>query len=545
VRDFDREPVASRQRISGILQRQPELFYSLAIELLRDDVASRASRFLVELLISGGLLFRALCDPELGREQASELARLAQAGDPAVGVQLARQLADAAGAESILAHEMAERLLEILAEISDGKHLLPSLMRLLRNADPYLRSKVVLLIGRSGGSLKWIKKRLQESDTRVRANAIEAAWGIDTPEARELLGWAARDTNNRVAGNALLGLYRLGECSPLAELAKMASHDSTAFRRTAAWAMGETADPRFTEVLGRMIGDSNPSVRKMAFAAIRRVREAMAHGSQLPQWQVAADAGPRDARTGERRIPVAIALDDGRECRRVLPAQFLLTENGQVVWSYRVLEKMPPGPMAVLFLFPRNLGQRWDDATLRCLRWKRSTDLWSTVPFSGTDDDADSIDLELPGFIASAAEAARALQRTPRRTDCTGFWSAIRRAILPGSAGVPGRRHLIVLAPEGVGGNGDENLIAAVRASRASLRVISACENVALREFCHRVEGHFHKLADNSPVDEAVSSVYLSLLARYEIRYPAAADAAALKIRVQTPDGWGETTLGL
>lgn len=52
--------------------------------------------------------------------------------------------------------------------------------------------------------------RLGESDPRVRANAIESLWGVDSPEARTLLSFATNDANNRVVGNALLGLYHLG-----------------------------------------------------------------------------------------------------------------------------------------------------------------------------------------------------------------------------------------------------------------------------------------------------------------------------------------------
>ena len=216
MRDFDREPVANRKRISDILQREPEVFCRTTIEILKKDTGSRAAHHLVALLISGDLLFRALCDPALDRELAAELARQARLGDPTVDIRLARQLADSNSSDRAMAPGMAERLLEIVDRISDGNRLLPSLMRILRHDNPYLRSKAVLMIGRSGRSLSWIEKRLQESDTRVRANAIEAIWGVDTDQARELLEWATRDGNNRVVGNALVGLYRRGENSVLA-----------------------------------------------------------------------------------------------------------------------------------------------------------------------------------------------------------------------------------------------------------------------------------------------------------------------------------------
>jgi hypothetical protein len=548
VRDFDRDPVTNRKYITEFLQFEPEGFYLTAVEILRIDMDSRAAQYLVALLVHGNLLFRALCDPALDRERASELARQARRGDPTADVKLARALADAGGTDSGVATGMAERLLEIIDSISDGKRILPSLMRMLRNDNPYLRSKVVLMIGRSGRSIGWIEKRLQETDTRVRANAIEAMWGIESEQARDLLQWAMRDTNNRVVGNALVGLYRLGEVSPLAEIIKMAAHDSPSFRRTAAWVMGETGDPRFSEVLGRMIADGNADVRKSAFAAVRRVRAAAAEVSQTVEWPVGVAVDAKNPRTGERRVSVAVVTADGRGNPKILPAQFLLSEDGQPVWSYRVAEKMAPGPMTVLFLFPRKLDNTgWDQGALRCLKWKRSTDLWSSVPYSGevADLSASSLDLELPSFIGNSSRAARVFQEAPRRSDCTGFWTAVRRAVLPGDTPVRGRRHMIVVATGEVGGNADDAPIAAVQASQTSLHMVSCSPNLVVQEFCRRSGGSFQCVKDKSAIEEAVSLSYLSLLARYEIRYQAGPDATSLKVRVHTPAGWGEVTMGV
>lgn len=551
VRDFDRDPATQRRHITEFLQFEPEVFYQTAMEILKKELDTRAAQYLMALLVHGNLLFRALCDPALDRERAIELARHAHRGDPTVDIKLARQLADAGALESGVPAGMAERLLEIIDGISDGRRILPSLMRLLRNDNPFLRSKAVLMIGRSGRSLNWIEKRLQETDTRVRANAIEAMWGIDTAEARQLLEWAAKDSNNRVAGNALVGLYRLGEIAPLAELVKMASHDSPAFRRTAAWAMGETGDPRFSEVLGRMIADSAGGVRKTAFAAVRRVREA---GTQVPaagEWPVAGSCSPPDPRTGQRRLSLAVVTADGHGNPKVQPVQFMLSENGQPVWCYRVTERMPPDPMTVIFLFPRKTdrsGKPWDQGGLRCLHWKRSTDLWSSIPYSGTEDSPSDgpAGLELPSFIANASKAARIFEETPRRADCTGFWSAVHRALLPGNGAVRGKRHVIVLAPDDVDGAADDPLISAAIASRALVQVVSTSANPALQDFCRRIDGRFHYVRDPSAIEETVSLAYLSLLSRYEIRYqPACTGADALKVRVQTSTGWGETTVDL
>jgi len=551
VRDFDRDAVGNRKRISEILQFDSECFYLTAIEILKKDLDSRAAQYLISLLVSRNLLFRALCDSALVLERAVALAHQAYRTDPTVDVRLARQLSDTTAAITRNGSTgMAERLLEILDEISDGKRILPSLMRLLRTDNPYLRSKAVLMIGRSGRSLSWIKKRLEESDTRVRANAVEAMWGVEMPDARELLEWAARDNNNRVVGNALVGLYRLGEISPLAELVRLAGHNSPQFRRTAAWAMGKTGDPRFSEVLGRMIADPSGEVRKVAFAAVRRIREDGAQVLSARGWPVAATCSPKNPRTGQRCASVAVVSADGRESPRILPVQFILSEDGQPIWSYRTVQRMAPDPMTVIFLFPRkadNSSKPWDQGGLRCLNWKRSTDLWSAVPYSGDDvPSGGPADLELPSFIANAAQAARIFEETPKRRDCTGFWTAVHRALLPDNATLRGKRHVIVLAPDEVQGLADDLLISAARAARASVQVISTSANPALQEFCRRIDGHFRYVGNRAGIEEAVSLAYLSLLARYEIRYQSVnPDARNLKIRVHTPLGWGETTVDL
>ena len=150
------------------------------------------------------------------------LGRAAKRVDPMIDVALARSLADSAIGDGAVHIADPARLMEILCEIADAGRIMPSLMRLLRHPNANLRSKAVKMIGRGSRSAKWVMGRLSESDPRIRANAVESLWGVDTPEARTLLNFAASDANNRVVGNALLGLYYLGEASVLAEVINLA-----------------------------------------------------------------------------------------------------------------------------------------------------------------------------------------------------------------------------------------------------------------------------------------------------------------------------------
>ena len=190
------------------------------------------------------------CDPALDREQVTRVARAAIRVDSMADVKMARRLADEleTGNGSVSIPD-AVRLLEILNEVSTGARLLPAMVRIYRHPDPYLRSKTVLFVGRANRSGRWASDRQSDTDPRIRANAIEGLWGVETSAAREMLQAAAQDSNNRVAGNALLGLYQLGETTSIVAVLQMAQHGSAVFRSTAAWMMGQTGDPRFKEAL--------------------------------------------------------------------------------------------------------------------------------------------------------------------------------------------------------------------------------------------------------------------------------------------------------
>ncbi len=279
ARNFDRDGSEGRRLIRELAEQDSRAFYPAAIEILKSQHDSPCGLYLIKLLISRDLLIRALCDPELGREQAMGVARVASRIDSMTDVSLARFVADREILDASAAAEDLMRLMEIMAEVSTFSRILPVLKRMARHPNPHVRSKAVLMIGRGNPSAGWLQNRFAEPDPRIRANTVESLWGANTEEARGLLLAAARDDNNRVVGNALLALYRMGEPSGEADLRKMAENASAAFRATAAWALGEIADPRFAGVLARLVGDASQMVRKQAFAALGRTAAKARAGS--------------------------------------------------------------------------------------------------------------------------------------------------------------------------------------------------------------------------------------------------------------------------
>ena len=549
VRHFDRDADSSRKSIRDLVERDPESFYTGAIEILKEHDDSRGSQFVVAMLASYDLLLRALCDPAFTREQAIELARAAARVDPMTDVGLARRLADSATApDSAMSADRAGRAMELLAEISDGTRILPSLMRLMRHSNPYVRSKAVKLVGR-GGSVKWVRGRLAESDPRIRANAIEALWGVDNEEARELLLAATRDGNNRVAGNALLALYRLGDCSMIPEILKMADHGSALFRSTAAWVMGETGDERFTEVLAKLLRESNAAIRTRAMKSLGRIKAAMAQsrqGSHYLATGIMLDCDPQ-----KRRLQLSVTSTDGAQYLKILPTQVLLCEDGRQVIQYKVTERPEPDAMSVVFVFPRTGipgTSAWTVAALNCLNWKRSSDLWAVETYTADNAVAGgdaSTGVEGPRFSACPDLITAALRTPAPRPDCAEFWRSIWNAVRPDQGQSRGKRHVIVFSdapPERSPGDG---LISAVIASRCIVQVISTVANANLQRFCQKAGAGFKAADTGEGVTREIELAYLNLLARYEIGYSSSAPVSVLKIRISTPDGWAEANFSL
>jgi hypothetical protein len=545
VRNFEADAAASRKQIRDLLDNDRELFYATSIEILKNTGDSRGAQYLVALMVANGMLLQALCNPDLSRDEALSLGRAAMRVDPMSDVSLARDLADSAAGGSKVHVADPARLMDILCEIADAARIMPSLMRMMRHPNPYLRSKAVKMIGRGSRSTKWVMGRLSEPDPRVRANAVESLWGVDTPEARTLLNFAVNDGNNRVTGNAMLGLYYLGEASVLADVIKFAGHESALFRASAAWVMGETGDPRFTETLRRLIADPDATVRKRAFAALGHIKAANGQPPGGEKWHVAARMLGGESLKGLRRLILAVAGEDMRDQPKVAPLQFLLSEGAQYVTSYKILDKPLPESMSVVFVIPRSreaAGGAFFDGVLSCLRWKRPSDLWSVLPYieTGDGEPPQPHDPDPPLFTGNSDALAATLRDTPKRLDCTDLWTGVWRATKQDGGQSRGKRHVIVFSSAQEGRIAGHGLIANLQAGRIPIQVIASGPNDQLQGFCERTHTLFRNGAQEELV-EMIEQAYLNLLSRYEIAYqPVAALSPALKVRVQTPIGWGE-----
>jgi HEAT repeat protein len=112
-----------------------------------------------------------------------------------------------------------------------------------------------------------------ETNERVRAKVIESLWLRKEPEVELVLQSALRDNNNRVAANAVYGLYLLGHDAWREGLDGLIGSRNVAFRLSGIWVVKSIAAPDAPSKLQLLIRDANADVRRAAFGALKYLRE--------------------------------------------------------------------------------------------------------------------------------------------------------------------------------------------------------------------------------------------------------------------------------
>ncbi len=536
------DPVESRKQIRNLLDANPRAFLAAAVAVLRKQGEMRGAQFVASLLVTSGLLLPALCDPTLSHEEALAVARVAMRADSAKDVMLGRASADRVASSQVI---------RILEQSAGSRDFLPLLIRLLRQANPYLRSKAVLMLARDTHNVNWVRKTLGDPDARIRANAVEAIWGLDTTEARELLKSLRTDTNNRVAGNALLGLYHLGETASIPEMIAMSRHEDPVFRTTAAWVMGETGHPRFIDALTGLIDDPFAAPRRGARSALSRVHNAVARVREFPARRVAARFLHAADSLGERRIALALGAVETAGDASVLATHLFLAEDGRAVHRYRMERLGSSEGSRVRFLLPASNSasvSAWTRLVLSGLRLKRAMDSWSCFPYASGVPQSSDVPAEENGgaFLKDEAAVREDFKRLELLATRTDVWHAVWRSIQQEGANTGGGPNLIVCNDSSSDCGPGATLISSARESRALIQVVSSVPNSALEDFCEQVNGSF-LLGRTAPILAGMfEQAYLNLKSDFVVSYePVEPRAKALTVALSHPLGWGETVIPL
>jgi hypothetical protein len=319
--EFQTNPLAV-QFIRRLAKENEDIFLDAGLKYMQDPEQTNAHRMLGLLLLRQESLLSRIADPQANsRANAVNLFRRFHAMDSAFDVRLARKL-PSRGAwkdRGSFDGDKSGRALDILDETSQGRRLLPILGHLPDSHDPRISARATLFVGKRVQSAEWTARQLTRSDARIRANAVEALWGVKSPAAMKLFDECVGDAHNRVAGNALVGLHVGGREDALDQVIEM-SHDWRPDRRiTSAWAMGRLATDCFADRLAEMIRDDDPGVRGMALRALVLIRKTspVATDSQEQEVEQAEVTVPEDP-ISPQEPDLVTAIDvrlDGRNFR--------------------------------------------------------------------------------------------------------------------------------------------------------------------------------------------------------------------------------------
>jgi hypothetical protein len=208
-------------------------------------------------------------------EKAAHAARILHAHDPGLFFATLKSLCSERE-EGI--HDRLCRALEVLEKLEYYDALLPWLRVLSQQPNERVRSKAVKLLCKAVPQKLLVEQQLKSHDSRVRANAIEALWFHQSPEATSIFRSALSDGSHRVVVNALVGLCHQNDETAMQKLIVLSQHPSEMFRAAVIWAFAHLYDERAIEPLRLLANDSSEIIRKKAayvLAKLLYVREWM------------------------------------------------------------------------------------------------------------------------------------------------------------------------------------------------------------------------------------------------------------------------------
>jgi hypothetical protein len=569
---FLQDPALYEQTLLELLLQNRAEFYRHSLKVIQSGGDTPAYRRLVTILVQNGLLVDDICQPALfGKELSIALAQQITEIEPKLDIRLARLLPDRNGVgRADQSGEAAERLLDLLEVTSPGSRLLPLITPLVQCPDPRVRARVALMVGRRLQNARSTEAMLSEPDSRVRANAVESVWGLDTLSTRSLLSLALKDSNQRVVANGMYGLYRLGDHTVIPKILKMAAHETPAYRVSAAWAMGETTDPRFLPALEKMSSDLYAAVRKTAVKALSRVRATEEAAGAAPRLGLSV-LRTEKLHNGSCTVWLRIETPEGDFVEGSSSTSFILEEQRDLIIDYRITERHVAERLGVGFALCGETGisaemlAAAEEAVTSCLQYRRADDCWAalklasddkSVPFTWHDAkvrlESDE-PIEPPRYIVNNEALKHAVAATAVRSGARPAALDAVRMLLPGISVVRGLRHLIVLGGDELAAASDLHLVAeAALANQVAIHaVVPRASQPAIDGLCRRTGGTAIAAASPESLINAYKQIYLGLIDRYEIAYrprvkaaPAeGSDPDSVRLRIFSPNGYSECQL--
>ncbi|HEX4229888.1 MAG TPA: HEAT repeat domain-containing protein [Bryobacteraceae bacterium] len=304
VLDFEKNPMTATREIREYSEMFPDNFLESSVAVLLDSIDTPGGVYLLKLLLAQGTLVALICNPfHLRQDQAHLLVERSKRIDPFFEWKLFRQASDEVERGWAGDMQISMRALDLLSITARSAHQIPVVRKLLLHPNAKVRSRAATLMAKVTKETDWVATSLEDTEARVRANALEACWSPGLPENLRQLLWAALgDADNRVVGNALLGLYRQGDRRCICLMLEMAVDPVEKFRATGVWLLGQTLQRELLPEVQKLVRDTSPMVRRAAVRAARNLNSVVVPVPVTPEASPdtkspAEDTAVTDART--------------------------------------------------------------------------------------------------------------------------------------------------------------------------------------------------------------------------------------------------------
>ena len=569
---YEQDPATCSKLLRTHALADPKQFLAYASRALVQRPASRAIKWIAGLALSAGIVDEVLSLYRTSRQEAFALARNILASEPRFDILLLDHL-KGQSAEAIL-----QSGIDILIEISKDDRLVPGVLRLLKHPSAKVRSKAALFIGSRTQNEAWAANLGLESDARVRANILESLYGSNSEFVQEAFRRNVTDDNCRVAGNAALGLYLLGDVSSIAHIHRFVKHPEARFRNTGSWLMGRTGDPRFSATLAELVTDPDELVRRQALKALSEIRKRLREINGRPPLKAAIIGA-----NGEERALVATVQDEsGQFVSNILPTGFVLKTGApaRAIRNFKVEEHEAQNSFSVCFVLCLSPGyqeehhKRFVEAVEACGCLRRSKDKWAIAKFilvpgqsssnSSTAEYSSRLRSRYSILNVDGVNAPRSSRQTyyleysqaqdridimletkpfPESRNPDWDMNVYATESLVEANGAWGLPHWII-----VGASREQNLIQHLSEieTTATVHVIAqtaAWQTCSARELTRKTGGVYRQIASAEELQQACTEVYSSLLHQYRISWEE--DAERVELDIYSESGKGSAAVEL
>jgi len=342
IAQFDGNPFAISRVMRQLRDTDFGRFQESALRAIASLPESSGIRFLATLIPLSEPVLEIVANPiAFDEPSARRIIEVLRRIDSQAEAKLLRLITSNPGRP--LPPPMIDRILDIVDALTEGPRLVPALMQIFRSANPYLRARLSLSIGKHHRNKDWIEDRMRDNDPRVRANTVEANWLQTDETAMTLFNTALRDTHHRVAGNGAVGLYYAGDVRALLVFGELLGSTDPTRQATGVWAVGHVQDTRFQAQVSALADCPDLIVHRsvvLTLGSLKRITEIRGEQPRLQLRLIKAVRRPMLGARWHNHLFLEVKQPQGgAPIHGMKPMNFHIFENGEAVLDYSVRER--------------------------------------------------------------------------------------------------------------------------------------------------------------------------------------------------------------